>query len=143
MTNREMDAYIAEKCMGFQIVDHYHKGVVCVVPSDEDQNVFEYSPTQNMTDAWPVFEWLLENHPWIYHGYKNGRADILLRLCMGKPSLVVLNDREVRYYNMYSPDTPLLVLDNFYFQAETFPLAICKAAVAAVEEIERVKNDGR
>jgi len=138
MTPREMDAYIAERCFGKIVLkahhpkDAYHNGEELIVVNPGAELVYGCKAyTESMTDAWPVFEWLLENHPWKYqweYHHISGsellteRANISLTVSnQGKPRVVVDNDNA----------------GVWDYEADTFPMAICKAAVAACEEIAK------
>jgi hypothetical protein len=112
MNNREMDAYIAEKCLGYKRILNADDGSWTGMCSSQSKGWFEFKPTESMTDAWPVFEWLLENHPWA--------GNLTLGKVGGIPTVIGWND--------------------ILFAADTFMRAICNAAHAACEEIERIKN---
>lgn len=120
MTNREelrqMDAFIAEKCMG------YEPATFDTDAWAKDGEVFYFHPTENMTDAWPVFEWLLEN---------------MLRsnLFDDAVALIQLDDKSWAVAVIYAGE-----IVRYLPGGKTAPLAICKAAVAAVQEIERRKK---
>lgn len=140
MTNREMDAFIAEKCFSRITLfaaksDRFIATLDAVIPDMSSPNAYveSYCPryTESMTDAWPVFEWLLENHPWKMRAI--GRNDVWRELSFR--ALLRMGPHE-------ETGKPYIYFDGnmiVEFTADTFPLAICKAAVAAVQEIERTK----
>jgi hypothetical protein len=114
---REMDAYIAEKCFGYKNISQINGDQWETDENDCMWRVPRY--TETMNNAWPVFEWLLENHPWTHASVYLTKHE--------RPTVYILSDFDD--YTIAS------------FSADTFPLAICKAAVAAVQEIERTKSN--
>lgn len=126
MNNREMDAFIAEKLFNN---DRRSEIVGESLSQTTGATIFklDWTPpryTESIADAWPVFEWLYRNHPWM----EFWRYRVSLTTNHGGYCVVQLREDD--------DDGSKLIKE---WAADTFTLAICKAAVAAVEEIERAK----
>jgi hypothetical protein len=113
MNNREIDKLIAEKVMKVPcFLSQFGHGEVLWAEFEGQDSVI-FHPTNNMRDAWMVVEKLKEQ------------------------KLFVLIDVNYENYdvNIYQldanfPGITITVADSF---ADTAPLAICKAALEAVE----------
>lgn len=88
-----------------------------------------WSPFSSIDAAWPVWEWLEKNHPWLYLE-KDQKANITLGRFEGKPSVIIWRWDGVKEYSEG---------DQTYSAAicgETYPHAICLAVLEANKAIK-------
>lgn len=64
MTNIEINKLIAEKVMGWQVVEYENIGLVEVETEDEMFYLHEFQPSTNIKDAWEVIEKLQVDWVW-------------------------------------------------------------------------------
>lgn len=136
MTNREMDAFIAEKCFGWtEISNPYFDCLVGNNPKFEGaRSPYRVIPsyTEDMGAAWPVFEWLVKNNPWKSSLDPTESADIVLTTLINSGILVYFIEAQFEIPYEGSAHVAL-------FEGTSVTEVICKAAVAAVQEIEKNK----
>jgi hypothetical protein len=120
MTNREIDALVAEKVMGWAIHRRntawwVHKDDVDIVTWRKTANVHEWQPHRRIEQAWQVYEWL--------------ESRGLVRVCNGDGDSKDCDFTPLQTRNHPSGE---YCLESAHGSAESYPMAICLAALKAV-----------
>lgn len=102
----ELDALVAEKVMGWNLIDYPNIGVIEIETEDDSFDLAEFKPSTDIKEAWDVVEFTENN--------------------VGGIELISLCDEKKYLFRIWNGK------ENIEANAETAPLAICLAALKAV-----------